>query len=188
MDVAQIGPAWRRIEISPRSGLKVMISSRWRGLCYNDYLRLAYCRFRRLKITFLYQLKMKDSRKKLGGLGEQLAVEKLQRRGYEILARNWRCPYGEIDIIARHQNALIIVEVKTRRGRYAGTPEQGVDDRKQAKLCRLAQHYAESVGWEGDVRIDVVGVELSPAGKLLRISHWPGAVECWDVWTNETWF
>ncbi len=131
---------------------------------------------------------MKNFRKNLGNLGEQLAVETIQRRGLEIVARNWRCPLGEIDIIAREGDVLAIIEVKTRRGRSAGTPEQGVDARKQRKLCQLAQCYTENIGWEGDVRLDVVGVELSPAGRLLRVSYWPGAIECWDEeWREETW-
>ena len=95
---------------------------------------------------------------------------------------------GEIDIIARDGVILSIIEVKTRRGRNAGAPEQGVDARKQARLCNLAQCYVESTGWDGEVRLDVVGVEFSAVGKLLRVTHWPGAIECWDVWTGETWF
>jgi len=130
---------------------------------------------------------MSDFRKKLGALGEQLAVDAIQRRGIEVLARNWRCPLGEIDIIAREGDVLAIIEVKTRRGRGAGTPEQAVDAHKQRKLCQLAQCYAESIGWEGEMRLDVVGVELSPAGKLLRVSHWPAAIECWELWQAQTW-
>ncbi len=121
---------------------------------------------------------MKDPRKQLGATGERLAVEALQARGLEILARNWRCPLGEIDIIARERGVLAIIEVKTRRGRGAGTPEQGVDFRKQRQLCRLAQCYVEFIAWEGDVRIDVVGVELTSQGKLLRVSYWREAIEC----------
>ena len=122
---------------------------------------------------------MKNSRKRLGALGEQLAAEVIQQHGLEIVAHNWRCPLGEIDIIARDQTTLVIIEVKTRRGRKAGTPEQGVNQYKQQKLCKLAQCYVEYVAWEGEVRLDVVGVELSSKGKLLRVTHWPGAVECW---------
>jgi len=121
---------------------------------------------------------MHGKRKKLGATGERLAVEALQARGIKILARNWRCPLGEIDIIAREGDVIAIIEVKTRRGRGAGTPEQGVDFRKQRKLCALAQCYIENIGWEGDVRIDVVGVELSARGKLLRVSYWREAIEC----------
>ena len=136
-----------------------------------------------------YSLKMtKGARKQLGALGERLAAQLLTQKGMRILARNWRCSRGEIDIIARDRDTLVIVEVKTRRGRNAGTPEEGVDERKQAKLCILAQCYIETIGWEGDARIDVVAVELSPAGQLLRVTHWPNAVECWDLWMNDVWF
>ncbi len=131
---------------------------------------------------------MTTARKQLGILGEQLARQHLERQGMTILAQNWRCPHGEIDLIARDRGVLVIAEVKTRRGRAAGTPEQGVDARKQAKLCELAQCYIQSAGWEGDVRLDVVAVELTSAGKLLRVTHWPDAIECWDVWTNDPWF
>jgi putative endonuclease len=121
---------------------------------------------------------MSDFRKSLGVLGEDLAVAALQRRGIQVCVRNWRCPLGEIDIVAWEGDVLAIIEVKTRRGRSAGTPEQGVDMRKQRKLCALAQCYVENIGWEGEVRIDVVGIELSPEGKLLRVSYWRGAIEC----------
>ncbi len=131
---------------------------------------------------------MKGARKQLGDLGEKMAADLLIRKGMRVVAQNWRCPLGEIDIIARDQAVLVIVEVKTRRGRAAGAPEEGVDARKQAKLCQLAQCYIQSASWEGDVRLDVVAVAFSSTGKLLRVTHWPGAIECWDVWTSEDWF
>lgn len=120
-----------------------------------------------------------NRRQGLARLGERLAVQALEQTGVRILARNWRCPLGEIDIVGREGDVLVVVEVKTRRGRQAGTPEQGVDERKQARLCALAQVYAESTGWEGAVRIDVVGIELDNRGRLLRVSHWREAVDCW---------
>lgn len=120
-----------------------------------------------------------DRRQGLGRLGERLAVQALEQAGVRILARNWRCPLGEVDIVGREGDVLVVVEVKTRRGRQAGTPEQGVDERKQARLCALAQAYAESTGWEGAVRIDVVGIELDNRGHLLRVSHWREAMDCW---------
>ncbi|MCP4168577.1 MAG: YraN family protein [Chloroflexi bacterium] len=119
------------------------------------------------------------SRKGLGQLGEDLAVETLERAGMKVIYRNWRCSSGEIDIVAREGEVIVLVEVKTRRGRGAGTPEQGVDPAKQAKLCQLAEAYIEISGWEGDVRIDVVAVEMDSAGRLLRVSHWQEAVDCW---------
>jgi putative endonuclease len=115
----------------------------------------------------------------LARLGERLAVQALEQAGIRVLARNWRCPLGEIDIVGREGDVLVVVEVKTRRGRQAGTPEQGVDAHKQARLCTLAQTYAEGIGWEGAVRIDVIGIELDARGHLLRVSHWREAVDCW---------
>ncbi len=120
-----------------------------------------------------------DRRRGLGRLGEQLAVRVLEQAGVHILARNWRCPLGEIDIVAQEGDVLVVVEVKTRRGRQAGTPEQGVGEHKQDRLCTLAQAYSESIGWEGPVRIDVIGVELDGRGRLRRVSHWREAVDCW---------
>jgi len=120
-----------------------------------------------------------DPRKGLGRLGERLAAEALQKAGLRILAQNWRCSQGEIDILAREGDVVAVVEVKTRRGRQAGTPEQGVDEPKRRKLCALAQAYIDATGWEGTVRIDVVAVELDSAGHLLRLSHWREAIDCW---------
>lgn len=120
-----------------------------------------------------------DSRKGLGALGERLAVAALEEAGMRILARNWRCGVGEIDIVAREGDVIALVEVKTRRGRASGTPEQGVTPAKQRKLCALAAAYLDASGWEGLLRIDVVGVELDAAGRLLRVSHWREAVDCW---------
>lgn len=122
---------------------------------------------------------MSDARKGLGQLGERLAAEALTQAGLAIIARNWRCELGEIDLVAREDETLVLVEVKTRRGREAGTPEQAVDAVKQRKLCALAQAYIDDAEWDGDARIDVVGVELDRAGHLLRLSHWRNAVECW---------
>lgn len=112
-------------------------------------------------------------------MGERLAAEKLEQQGLTILSRNWRCPVGEIDIVAQEGDVVAVVEVKTRRGRGGGTPEQGITRGKRLKLCELAQAYIDATGWEGVVRIDVVGVELDKSGRLLRVSYWREAVDCW---------
>ena len=122
---------------------------------------------------------MSDRRKGLGRLGEDLAAELLLGEGLVILARNWRCEIGEIDIVAREDDIVALVEVKTRRGRGAGTPEQGITEAKRRKLCALAQAYIDLSGWEGLIRIDVVAVEMDRTGKLLPIRYWREAVSCW---------
>ncbi|NOX61464.1 MAG: YraN family protein [Chloroflexi bacterium] len=112
-------------------------------------------------------------------MGERLAVELLERKGMQIVARNWRCRQGEIDIVVRDGDVIALVEVKTRRGRAYGTPEEGVTAAKQRKLCQLADRYIEATGWEGAARIDIVAVELDGRGRLLRVTHWPDALDCW---------
>jgi len=121
---------------------------------------------------------MTNRRRTLGKLGESLAARELERRGYRIVERNWRCPIGEIDLVAEKDGALIFVEVRTRRGSERGTPQESVTPAKQAKLIELAQTYCQQTeGDDRDWRIDVVAVEMSPRGELLRIDVIENAVE-----------
>jgi putative endonuclease len=122
---------------------------------------------------------MTTSRKTLGRLGEELAARTLVERGYRIRERNWRCPAGELDIVAEDGNVLAFVEVKTRRGKGFGTPEEAVTPAKQAKLVELAATYVHESAWVGDWRIDVAAVELTPGGKVLRVEIIQNAVGEW---------
>mgnify|MGYP005853471703 CR=1 FL=1 len=109
---------------------------------------------------------MTTRRQRLGKWGEDLAADGLVAMGYEIVARNWRCAAGELDIVARHRGELVFVEVKTRWG---GPPEESIDLAKQAKLIELAQRYVQLKGEEDRPwRIDAVLVELSGEGDLRR--------------------
>jgi putative endonuclease len=112
---------------------------------------------------------MKGARRRLGQRGEDLAAALMEERGYVVRQRNWRCTAGEIDIVAEDGDCLVFVEVRTRRGRKYGTPEESVTPAKQAKLVELAQTYLQERSWDGDWRIDVVAVEMTPGGKLLRV-------------------
>lgn len=122
---------------------------------------------------------MGDSRKKLGQWGEALAAQHLEAEGYVVLERNWRCRKGEIDLVVRTGRELVFVEVKTRRGRKMGTPEEGITRRKADNLLLLAQLYLAEKELEADWRIDLVAVELDKTGKLLRCDHIPNAVLGW---------
>jgi len=120
-----------------------------------------------------------NSTRGLGDAGERLALSRLEALGYELVESNWRCRGGEIDLIMRDAGTLVFVEVRTRRGWASGTPEESVTPAKQARLLALgerwlAEHYPDSE--LPDCRIDVVGVHLSPSGKLLGVNHLPGAV------------
>jgi putative endonuclease len=122
---------------------------------------------------------MTSSRKRLGDWGEKLAADQLQARGYELVERNWRCRQGEIDLVVRKGQELVFVEVKTRRGRQAGMPEEGLTQRKSQKLVNLAKRYLAEHDLSFDWRIDLVAVELDSNGKLLRCDHIPNAVLGW---------
>lgn len=119
------------------------------------------------------------SRTQLGEWGESLAAEHLAANGYEIVERNWRCTQGEIDLVVWAGLQLVFVEVKTRRGRAMGSPEESVTQRKAQRLIELARNYVAQMGREVDWRIDLVAVELDDAGRLIRCDHIPNAVLGW---------
>jgi putative endonuclease len=127
------------------------------------------------------------STRPVGQLGEALAARYLECRGLEIVARNLRSRFGEIDLIARDGRVLVFVEVKARRGRRGDPPQAAVDRRKQARLTRLAAGYlARARGADRVCRFDVVAVTLDaddPAGGAARIEHFPGAFAV-DGWAG----
>jgi len=124
---------------------------------------------------------MKGARKKLGQRGEELAAAHLEELGCVVRERNWRCPAGEMDIVAEDGGCLVFVEVRTRRGREYGSPEESVTPAKQAKLVEVAQTYLQEHSWDGDWRIDVVAVEMTSRGKLLRVELIKNAVTDWGL-------
>jgi len=112
-----------------------------------------------------------------GTRGETLAAQALERRGYEIVERNWRCQGGEIDLVARDGDVWVFVEVKLRGAGAFGTPEEAIDARKQARLLHAVQMYlAEHELDDAAVRIDVVAIELAPSGKVRRMALYQDAV------------
>jgi putative endonuclease len=117
-----------------------------------------------------------DDRGGLGRRGEDLAAERLTANGYEIVARNWRCEIGEVDLVAKDGSDLVIVEVRTRRGRALGTPEESITPKKRARLIELAEAHVQVTDWPGNWRIDVVAVEMDRRGRLLRVDHYENAV------------
>jgi putative endonuclease len=107
----------------------------------------------------------------LGRQGEQLAAEHLERSGLRILDRNWRCPVGEIDLVAADGRVLVICEVKTRSDARYGSPLEAISARKHSRLRRLAVRWvlAHSVLFD-EIRIDVIGV-LRVAPGEFSIDH-----------------
>lgn len=121
-----------------------------------------------------------DPRRRLGQWGEKVAALHLEAQGLLILERNWRCRGGEIDLVARDGETVVFIEVKTRRGRDFGAPEEALTPHKAEKLMQLGQQYiADRELDDVDWRIDLVAVELDGSGKLLRCDHIPNAVLGW---------
>jgi putative endonuclease len=113
----------------------------------------------------------------LGKKGEDAAARRLTAMGYAILARNVRTPSGELDLVAQAGEFLVFVEVKARRGRGHGLPEEAITPRKKKHLLESAQHYLQESGWtDRPWRIDVVAIEYNPAGALERIEVFENAV------------
>ncbi|WP_442600961.1 YraN family protein [Paenibacillus sp. KN14-4R] len=121
--------------------------------------------------------KSPDLRKQTGKYGEQVAADFLIDKDYCIIARNWRCRSGEIDLIAEKDGVLVFIEVRTRRktGRF-GTAKESVGFRKQMQVRQTAQVYMyQNAAFNKQVRMDVISVELTPTGELTMVEHIIGA-------------
>lgn len=116
------------------------------------------------------------TRAELGALGEQLAVDHLIGQGLRILARNWRCRYGELDVIAEDADTgtAVFVEVKTRTGDGFGGLAYAVTEQKLRRLRRLAGLWlaGQDRHWPA-LRIDVIGVRIRRC-RAPEIVHLPG--------------
>lgn len=114
------------------------------------------------------------SRAEVGALGEQLAAEHLQSLGLTVIARNWRCRWGELDVIASDGGTVVFVEVKTRRSDRFGGVEEAVTPEKLRRLRRLAGVWlAEQDRRWSAIRIDVIRVRLQ-RGAEPELTHLQG--------------
>jgi putative endonuclease len=106
------------------------------------------------------------SKRELGNQGEKLACGALKKKGYHIVDKNYRCRYGEIDIIARQKDCLVFIEVRSKSGASFGSPEESITARKRQKLVSTAMDYLNAhEDSTGDWRIDFVAVEFDAGGK-----------------------
>jgi len=119
---------------------------------------------------------MKNLNYQTGKFGEDLARQYLIKKGYEILTSNFRSRFGEIDIIASKNNALIFVEVKLKIGEEAGQPEEMINNKKISQIQKMAEIFLQNNSslakkfplW----RIDAICIVLNPDGSSKRITHW----------------
>ena len=108
----------------------------------------------------------------LGAYGERLAADHLRAAGMTVLEQNWRCPLGELDIVARDGDVLVVCEVKTRSSTLRGHPLEAVTADKAARLRRLAAAWiVERQVHPADVRVDLVGVLRGRTGGPSTVEH-----------------
>lgn len=120
---------------------------------------------------------MGDNRKHLGAFGERIAKEHLEKHGYEILECNYRCSIGEIDIVARDGDYLVFTEVRTKKDRKFGAPEESITSAKKAKLIELAETYLQEHPDTPELwRIDVVAIEVGRDERVSRVELIKNAV------------
>jgi putative endonuclease len=110
---------------------------------------------------------------KTGVKGENLAAEFLERKGFEIVSRNFRHKQTEIDLIVKRDNWLIFVEVKTRSSSAFGEPEEFVDESKGRNVFEAAEEFIFSRDWRGHIRFDIVSVKI---GAKTEIVHFEDAI------------
>ena len=116
----------------------------------------------------------------IGNIGERLARVHLEAKGYRIIATNYRCRWGEVDLVAMDGATLVFVEVRTRRGDALVTPEESVTSEKAQRLALTAQDFMERQAWASDDihwRIDLVAIRLGAGRRVLEVRHLENVVE-----------
>ncbi len=113
-----------------------------------------------------------------GKLGEDIACRHLQKKGYRILARNWRRRRAEIDIIAKDGDALVFIEVKTRSSDFYGKPSAFFSPKQASLISMAASLYMEEINYDWEVRFDLVSILLDPQGNYqlehIEDAYFPG--------------
>ena len=121
---------------------------------------------------------MPRSLQNIAKIGEKLAVEHLKIQGYQILAENYRFQRGEIDIIAKHEERIVFVEVKTRRSLKYGVPQSAVTKQKQRQISKIALAYLQTHNLiDTSCRFDVIAIQLTRNLELLRLEQIKSAFE-----------
>lgn len=111
----------------------------------------------------------KTSKQILGNRGEEFACEYLIKKGYEIIERNYRHKRAEIDIIAKNENVLVFIEVKTRKNNQFGNPENFVDENKERLFFQCSEEYIFKIDWKHNIRFDIIA--LIPKQNTFEIEH-----------------
>ena len=116
----------------------------------------------------ILDLKYMSDKIKMGKEGENQAAEFLQKKGFAIVARNYRHKHAEIDLIVKKGDFIVFVEVKTRSYSFYGEPEAFVDSRKAATVLRAAEQYTYDNKYEGNIRFDIVSVKTGSTPEAVH--------------------
>ncbi len=116
---------------------------------------------------------MKNQNSTIGKLGEDIAVKYLENHDYKILSRNYRKPWGEIDIVAQQSDELVFVEVKTQNQGFEWRPEENVTRHKKRQLSKIINTYLKErkVYGETNFRVDVLGIIINQDTQAAQIEH-----------------
>ena len=122
--------------------------------------------------------KRPTQRKALGDWGERTAARYLEERGYHILDTNYRCPWGEVDLIAQKGDCLVFVEARTRKGDSFGTPAESVTPQKQERLISTAETYVQALeSPPTEWRIDLITITIGAKNKAPQLEHLINVIE-----------
>ncbi len=113
----------------------------------------------------------------LGLKGEQIAQKYLRKKGYKILATNYQCAFGELDLIAKEKDCLVFCEVKTRSAGMVATPQESVTPKKQQKMIKTAHFWLMEHPQEGPMRFDVLAVSPDALGRWT-VEHLENVILC----------
>ncbi len=114
--------------------------------------------------------RMANTKIQTGKLGENIAADYLEKEGYRIVQRNYRCVFGEIDIVAIDRNVIVFVEVRSRRSAKYGYPEESVGHSKKMKISKIALNYLKEKQFQDcRARFDVAAVKILPEGSEVKL-------------------
>ena len=114
---------------------------------------------------------MPSSRTKLGTAGEGIARRHLEELGYELREANYRCRWGEVDLVMEYEGAVVFVEVRTKRSTAFGTPEESVTATKRRRLTATAYTYLQEHDLDVPFQIDLVAIAVNARGEVARVAH-----------------
>jgi len=106
----------------------------------------------------------------LGELGEKLALKRIKRLGYKLVAKNYRCPLGEIDLIAKDGDCLVFIEIKTRKNSSTGNAKEAIHQRKKRQISKVALYYMKANGCcDIKSRFDVIAINIKGGKEEIEL-------------------